>query len=500
MGCAVACGICSLGENHVGLPGSPARGTLGAHAGTCMGSASIGLGGVECAGATGPGAHAGRDGAGVDGDTGAWLGVGADGAEAAAAGGRSGCGAGAGIGLTGAGAGGAGRGAGMGGAGAGAGVMVGAVGSASGAAGSNESGQLGMAWAGVPGSSSTREAWPRPASSEGGGHAGIAGSVGGSGGQMSVSSGGAGAASAAGGHDFLASPAADAKGCVSGGSSGTGSTAGGGSASGGSVAGGSVGAGGGSGGAIASDSTVVEAAAGSLGEVSETSSPGEVGTVVAQPGLASVLSPFGEGVCVFDQSGSPFCIGSAGSASSSPTTAAASSVLSAGSTGTVCAQTGVVSLVGTAGTGSSALAAGGVDSSASEGSVSKVASQSSYANTFLSASSGTGSGCCSAQSAASDASRSHSACTPAAPSAVIHRRSTSQAVKRTIGSWRAASSSSSLVRYFRWLSSEVCELMRQILASISVGPSPRRARATASRAALYEAGTSVPSTVTPRMP
>src|SRR5690349_11803399 len=492
MGCAVACGICSLGENHVGLPGSPARGSLGAHAGTCMGSASIGLGRVECAGATGPGAHAGRDGAGVDGDTGAWLGVGEDGAEAAAAGGRSGCGAGAGIGLTGTGAGGAGRGAGMGGAGAGAGVMVGAVGSASGAAGSNESGQLGMAWAGVPGSSSTREAWPRPASSEGGGHAGIAGSVGGSGGQMSVSSGGAGAASAAGGHDFMASPAADVKGCVIGGSSATGSAAGGGSAG-----GGSAGAGGGSGGALASDSTVAEAAAGASAEGSGTSSPGEVGTVLAQPGVPSVLSPFGEGVCVFDQSGSPFCIGSAGRASSSPAEAAASSVLSAGSTGTVCAQTGVVSLVGTAGTGSSALAAGGVDSSASEGSVSKVASQSSYANTFLSASSGTGSGCCSAQSAASDASRSHSACTPAAPSAVIHRRSTSQAVKRTIGSWCAASSSSSLVRYFRWLSSEVCELMRQILASISVGPSPRRARATASRAALYEAGTSVPSTVTP---
>src|SRR2546430_5563695 len=65
-------------------------------------------------------------------------------------------------------------------------------------AGAKESGQLGITWAGVEGSSS----------SDGGGQAGIALSVGGSGGQMSVSCGGAGADSAAGGHvDFIASPA-----------------------------------------------------------------------------------------------------------------------------------------------------------------------------------------------------------------------------------------------------------------------------------------------------
>ncbi|HEV3406172.1 MAG TPA: hypothetical protein VG364_06190, partial [Candidatus Dormibacteraeota bacterium] len=54
---------------------------------------------------------------------------------------------------------------------------------------SNESGQAGIACAGVAGSSI----------SDGGGQAGMARSVGGSGGQMSVSSGGAGEEAAAGG-------------------------------------------------------------------------------------------------------------------------------------------------------------------------------------------------------------------------------------------------------------------------------------------------------------
>src|SRR2546427_7989286 len=74
-------------------------------------------------------------------------------------------------------------------------------------AGAKESGQLGITWAGVEGSSS----------SDGGGHAGIALSVGGSGGQMSVSCGGAGADAAAGGHvDFMASPATAFNGSVRG--------------------------------------------------------------------------------------------------------------------------------------------------------------------------------------------------------------------------------------------------------------------------------------------
>jgi hypothetical protein len=89
---------------------------------------------------------------------------------------------------------------------------------------SKESGQLGIAWAGVAGSSI----------SDGGGQAGMARSVGGSGGHMSVSSGGAGEEAAAGGHvDFIASAATALGGSVN--------RAGvGGSVAGGSVAGGSV--------------------------------------------------------------------------------------------------------------------------------------------------------------------------------------------------------------------------------------------------------------------
>ena len=97
--------------------------------------------------------------------------------------------------------------------------MVGGVGAAAAGTGAEgwvdarciDSGQLGIAWAGVAGSSS----------SEGGGQASIAFSVGGSGGQMSVSSGGAGADSAAGGHvDFRASAATARGGAVTGASAG----------------------------------------------------------------------------------------------------------------------------------------------------------------------------------------------------------------------------------------------------------------------------------------
>jgi len=75
--------------------------------------------------------------------------------------------------------------------------------------------------------------------------------------------------------------------------------------------------------------------------------------------------------CVLDQSGSPFCIGRAGSASSSSVETVAPALFSAGSTGTVCAQTGVVSFVGTAVTGSSEAVSGGVEPVDAEGSVSK---------------------------------------------------------------------------------------------------------------------------------
>lgn len=124
-----------------------------------------------------------------------------------------------------------------------------------------------------------------------------------------------------------------------------------------------------------------------------------------------------------------FCIGSAGNGSASEAVLVAdwrAPSSTAGATGTVRAHTGVVSCVGTAGTGSS----GDVDCFGFSASVSTsivslalpngVVSEL-QANTLVRASSATGSGCCSAQSAASDASLSQSACTLAAPSAVIQR-------------------------------------------------------------------------------
>lgn len=146
--------------------------------------------------------------------------------------------------------------------------------------------------------------------------------MGGSGGQISVSWGGAGAASAAGGQVDLVASAATAFG--------------------GSVIG-------------ASELSI--------------DSPGDVGTVCAHSGGAE---PFPSLVpdSVFDQSGSPFCIGSAGSTSSLEE-ASVDPLSSAAVTGTVFAHTGVVSRVGTAVTGSLVATSGGVDCSDSGGSVSK---------------------------------------------------------------------------------------------------------------------------------
>src|SRR3989440_6123834 len=232
--------------------------------------------------------------------------------------------------------------------------------------GANESGQVGITWVGVAGSSS----------SDGGGHAGIALSVGGSGGQMSVSSGGAGADSDAGGHvDFIASPATDLNGPVRGlsaggsatgasttrasaiaasaiGTSATGASAAGASAGGASLSGGSV------------DASIVGGSAVSVAVdawMSGIGSSGAVGTVVAHSGVVPAASPLGD-VCDVDQSGSPFCIGRAGIASSSPVASVTPELFSAGSTGTVWAQTGVVSLVATGVTGSAEAASGGVES------------------------------------------------------------------------------------------------------------------------------------------
>lgn len=160
------------------------------------------------------------------------------------------------------------------GSGFGSGVIVGGVVAGAEAvdeAGSEAklSGQLGIASAGVSGSSI----------SDDGGQAGMARSVGGSGGQMSVSSGGAGDDADAGGHvDFIASAA---------------------TALGGSVMAATTG--GSSGWSLALS-----------GSRTSTGSPGELGTVAAQsrPGL---VAPPLVGGTVLDQSGSPFlCAGAAG--------------------------------------------------------------------------------------------------------------------------------------------------------------------------------------------
>src|SRR5207302_1367807 len=162
-------------------------------------------------------------------------------------------------------------------------------------AASKESGQLGIAWAGVAGSSS----------SEGGGHARIAGSVGGSGGQISVSSGGAGARSAAGGQvDFMASAATAFGGSVNAATTGGSAVA---SASAGSTvastsAGSTVSS-------AATGSTVASASGSAVASVSDVAgapssrSPGEVGTVCAHPGAGFLLSPLADDA-VLDQSGS----------------------------------------------------------------------------------------------------------------------------------------------------------------------------------------------------
>src|SRR2546423_10733577 len=62
IGWAVACGMASFGENHVGLPVSPASGTRGAQAGTCSEGATGSRGRGVFGSAAGPGAQAGRPG------------------------------------------------------------------------------------------------------------------------------------------------------------------------------------------------------------------------------------------------------------------------------------------------------------------------------------------------------------------------------------------------------------------------------------------------------
>jgi hypothetical protein len=167
---------------------------------------------------------------------------------------------------------------------------------------------------------------------EDGGQAGIVCSVGGSGGQTSVSSGIApcrGATSSSG-------AAADCSFVLSGAVCGP-------------AAGGHV---------------RLEVVAGS--SVSATGSPGGAGTVCAHFGagfcigtacFGSVARSGSAGVSVLAHSGSEsFCIGSAGRGSASAAVLSAPWVplsLTGGATGTVLAQTGVVSCVGTAATGSS---------------------------------------------------------------------------------------------------------------------------------------------------
>jgi hypothetical protein len=174
-------------------------------------------------------------------------------------------------------------------------------------------------------------------SSDGGGHAGIARSVGGSGGQISVSSGGAGASSEAGGHvDFVASEATF----------------------GGSVTTGWVGW----------SSGGFEAATGSA----DSSFSSEAGTVRAHSGVAfcgtavsGLDGSSGGEVSVRAQSGSPFSISRLGIASDPD---AVGLVPSAGVTGTVRAHGGVVSRVVTAAAGSSEVCSGGVEACSSGGS------------------------------------------------------------------------------------------------------------------------------------
>src|SRR5439155_18722726 len=191
--------------------------------------------------------------------------------------------------------------------------------------GSNESGQLGIACAGVTGSSS----------SDGGGQAGIACSVGGSGGQMSVSSGGAGADSDAGGQvDFVASAA---------------------TARGGSVMCATVSSG--SGGSADVNSPAGSVAVASSAAEASTGEPGSVGTVRAHSGAFLPPLPFDEGSDL-DESGSAFpgrswggtvgAIGGVESKTSSSESITSPAASSGGATGLVCAQTGVVSPVGTA--------------------------------------------------------------------------------------------------------------------------------------------------------
>jgi hypothetical protein len=172
---------------------------------------------------------------------------------------------------------------------------------------------------------------------EDGGHAGIVCSVGGSGGHTSVSSG---IAPCSGAASSMGAPVGRSDG-LTGGLCGP-------------PAGGHV---------------RFDVVAGN--SVSSSGSPGGAGTVCAHFGagfcmgtacFGSVVWAGSAGVSVLAHSGSEsFCIGSAGSGSASAAVSTTSCVplsLTGGATGTVRAQTGVVSCVGTAATGSS----GGADS------------------------------------------------------------------------------------------------------------------------------------------
>ncbi|MGH7763405.1 MAG: hypothetical protein ACREOM_03180 [Candidatus Dormibacteraceae bacterium] len=194
---------------------------------------------------------------------------------------------------------------------------------------SNESGQLGITASGMS------EGVPCCVIFADGGQAGMACSVGGSGGQMSVSAGGAVSFSSAGGHVLLAESPATALGV-------------------------SVKA------AVVAGTAPALASSAAVGTVwAQTGAGFCMGTAVLGPVVGAAL-PAASGSapaspCV--QAGSPFCIGLAGKASPSPAVLMASAPSAGGTTGTVRAQTGTVSLVETAGTGSSSegLVSGGDD-------------------------------------------------------------------------------------------------------------------------------------------
>ena len=156
----------------------------------------------------------------------------------------------------------------------------------------------------------------------------MARSVGGSGGQMSVSSGGAGAASAAGGQVDLIESAATALG-------------------------GSVMAASWPWGSAGWVSDAPAAVAGGCPSATEGTVRAQSGVAFCGTAVSGLFGSWGGLVSVCAQSGSPFSMGSAGSGSASDAVSVTSGP-SAGATGTVLAQIGVVSRVTTGLSGSSA--------------------------------------------------------------------------------------------------------------------------------------------------